>query len=126
MNRSVRGIRSLFSEISRLDGCELLPHTGMPAILDPQHQIPADLQEFYSLCGGAVLFVGDSNYITIDLASERFGKCYESFCMTHGLVGDSPIIAESFTELLQKLIANQGNYFYWLRDDINSLGDAYD
>ncbi|WP_342565752.1 SMI1/KNR4 family protein [Paenibacillus sp. FSL R7-0345] len=138
----------------------------MPEILNPNHRLPADLLEFYSLCGGAVLFegadydiiivppdqlvpanpvilgeqfeedrtsswyiigdAGNSDYLTIDLATGRLGKCYESFHETHGLIGDCPVIAKSFTDLLQCLLANQGGYFYWLEDEFVSLGDGYD
>lgn len=159
-------IREMISKINLLDGCDLFPHSGMPVILHSNHQLPADLREFYSLCGGVVLFagadyeitivppeqfvpanpviigeqvedditadwyiigdVGNSSYITIDLASERLGKCYDSFFETHGLVGDCAVVAESFTELLLHLIVNQGDYFYWLKDEFISLGDAYD
>lgn len=161
-----RDIREMISEINHLDGCEIYPQSGMPVILHSNHQLPADLQEFYSFCGGAVLFAGadyaitivppeqfvpanpviigeqvedditadwyiigdagNSDYITIDLASGRLGKCYESFFDTHGLVGDCAVIAESFAELLLQLIVNQGDYFYWLKDEFISLGDAYD
>jgi hypothetical protein len=65
-------------------------------------------------------------YITIDLAHERSGRCYDSFWDRHGVAGEQPIIANSFTELLQALYDNKGKYPYWLRDDFKSLGDAYD
>ncbi len=67
-----------------------------------------------------------SQYITIDLAPERLGKCYDSFWDIHGLAGDEPVVANSFTELLQRLYENKGEYIYWLKDDFQSLGDAYD
>ena len=65
-------------------------------------------------------------YLTIDLDSTRLGKCYDSFHETHGLVGSMPIVARSFTELLQRLLDNRGDYPYWLRDDFTGMGDAYD
>ncbi|MDJ1472405.1 SMI1/KNR4 family protein [Cytophagaceae bacterium DM2B3-1] len=66
-----------------------------------------------------------SQYITIDLAQERLGRCYDSFWETHALKGNCPVIATSFTELLESLYQHKGEYWYWLRDDFHSLGDAY-
>ncbi|RPD43598.1 SMI1/KNR4 family protein [Hymenobacter sediminis] len=69
---------------------------------------------------------GKSQYITIDLSKERLGKCYDSFWDRHGVAGEQPVIANSFTELLQNLYKNTGNYPYWLEEGFQSLGDAYD
>ena len=69
---------------------------------------------------------GKAQYVTIDLAKERLGKCYDSFWDRHGIVGEQPLIASSFMELLTALFANKGEYPYWLKDDYQSLGDAYD
>ncbi|QYR24100.1 SMI1/KNR4 family protein [Paenibacillus sp. sptzw28] len=69
---------------------------------------------------------GTSEYISIDLAPERYGRCYDSFAETFGLAGDSPIIASSFTELLKRLIDNKGERYYWLDDNFIPIGDAYD
>jgi hypothetical protein len=67
-----------------------------------------------------------TQYITIDLNSQRLGRCYDSFWETHGLVGETPVIASNFTSLLQSLYENKGDYWYWLQEDFQSLGDAYD
>lgn len=37
-----------------------------------------------------------------------------------------PLIAHSFTDLLERLLKNQGNRWYWLEDHFQTLGDAYD
>lgn len=76
---------------------------------------------WYTVCND-----GKSDYLTIDLNKERLGRCYDSFFDRHGLVGESQIIATSFTDLLEKLIKNKGQYWYWLKDGFESLGDAYD
>lgn len=68
----------------------------------------------------------NSQYITIDLSIERLGFCYDSFWDRHGLVGEQPIIAKSFTELLEKLFNSYGKSLYWLEDKFQSYGDAYD
>jgi hypothetical protein len=66
------------------------------------------------------------DYLTIDLNPARLGLCYDSFHETHGLVGDCPVIGRSFTETLACLVENRGDYWYWLKDDHEPLGDAYD
>ena len=48
-----------------------------------------------------------SQYISIDLNKKRFGFCYDSFIETHATPDESPIIAQSFTELLEKLVSNE-------------------
>ncbi|MCU6711218.1 SMI1/KNR4 family protein [Paenibacillus sp. J5C_2022] len=68
---------------------------------------------------------GSSEFITIDLSSDKNGRCYDSFVDRHGVVGDNPIIAKSFSDLLIRLMDNRGQYWYWLEDDFVSLGDAY-
>ena len=66
------------------------------------------------------------DYLSIDFDPTRLGRCYDSFHETHGMVGDTPIIARSFSELLERLLENRGSYPYWLRDDFQPIGDAYD
>ena len=68
----------------------------------------------------------NSQFISIDLTPERYGQCYDSFIGTHSLIGDTSIIAKNFTELLQNLYLGKGQYWYWLQDDFQYLGDAYD
>ncbi|MFX3633285.1 MAG: SMI1/KNR4 family protein [Candidatus Pristimantibacillus sp.] len=68
----------------------------------------------------------EGEFVTIDLAAGRFGRCYDSFYDRHGVVGESQIIALSFTELLERLFQNKGQYWYWLEEDFVTLGDAYD
>ncbi len=65
-------------------------------------------------------------YITIDLSASRRGRCYDSFWDSHGLRGDCPIIARSFTELLVRLYETGGGRWYWLEEEFRPLGDAYD
>ncbi len=64
-------------------------------------------------------------YITIDLAPERLGRCYESFWETHATPNHSPIIATSFTNLIERLLNAKGHHWYWLQSEFQSLGDAY-
>lgn len=69
---------------------------------------------------------GNGDYLTIDLSREHLGRCYDSFFDRHGVAGSCPIIAPSFTDLLTRLFENEGQYWYWLRSDFVSPGDAYD
>ncbi|WP_167280571.1 SMI1/KNR4 family protein [Paenibacillus lupini] len=69
---------------------------------------------------------GSSQYITIDLSYGRCGKCYDSFYEVHGVAGSNAIIANSFTDLLRQLLESKGQYLYWVEDDFEALGDAYD
>lgn len=74
------------------------------------------------------LVAHDSNgdYLTLDCGRERAGRCYDSFHETYDLVGQTPVIARSFTELLTRCYDTRGGYPYWLRAGFVSLGDAYD
>lgn len=158
-------VKELLKKISTLSDCKVYPPNGLP-ITDENLDLPEDVKEFYSLCGGITLYEnkdysikiaapdefvlanplivgerceddissnwyivahsGNSEFLTIDLSPDRFGKCYDSFIDRHGVVGESQIIALSFTELLKNLVNNSGDYWYWLKDDFIQLGDAYD
>ncbi|WP_227775221.1 SMI1/KNR4 family protein [Paenibacillus sp. NAIST15-1] len=67
-----------------------------------------------------------NQYISIDLGKSHLGYCYDSFLETHATPGDSQIIAKSFTELLEHLYASKGENWFWLADNFESYGDAYD
>lgn len=68
----------------------------------------------------------NSQYISIDLAKERLGYCYDSFWDRHGPPGEQAIIARTFTELLERLYSTRGTNWFWLEEDFQSYGDAYD
>lgn len=159
-------LKNLIEKIKKTDDCIVFPPSFTPKCHHETDRLPPDLREFYSLCGGMLLFsskeyavkivephafalanpiiVGElcpedrssqwyiiandmnDGYITIDLARERLGRCYDSFWDRHGVIGDCPIIAQSFSELLFKLFYSQGNYWYWLQEDFITIGDAYD
>lgn len=50
-------------------------------------------------------------HISIDFSPEHLGACYDSFWDCHPT--NSVIIAKSFTELLTRLLINQGRDIYW-------------
>jgi len=69
--------------------------------------------------------VGTDEYLVIDLAPERYGRCYFTEFYLLGCEGWTPIIAESFLGLLQRLekAAAEPDKRFWETDN---LGDAYD
>lgn len=67
-----------------------------------------------------------SQYISIDLRKSHLGYCYDSFLETHANPDESMIIAKSFTELLERLYSSNGEDWFWLEDEFESYGDAYD
>ncbi len=69
---------------------------------------------------------GPEQRISIDLGKDRIGKCYDSFWDIHASPGECPVLALSFSELLEKILNCKGGYWFWLADDFSNLGDAYD
>lgn len=72
--------------------------------------------------------LGDGNYLSIDLHPDRLGKCYDSHWDCHGVAGSSTVVANSFTDLLNRLLVSkgEGDSWYWNSGDFKPLGDAYD
>ena len=60
----------------------------------------------------------------IDLAPRRLGRVYDGFWDRFGVAGSMPVIALSFSDLLERLVESSGEP-YWADDDLG-LGDAYD
>lgn len=112
-----------------------IEYGGFPIeILSPIHVKKANLsllgkeyEEDISSSWYLIADAEDGNYITIDCNPSRLGRCYESFEYSHAVVGNCPIIAFSFTELLHKILSYQGDYFFW-KDNANGIvyRDAYD
>jgi hypothetical protein len=103
------------------------------SIVKPEKFLPANPIIVGERCeedisSGWYIIADDMNgdYLTIDLNQERLGRCYDSFYDRHGVVGSCPIVAKSFSELLERLVNNKGQHWYWLERDFVSLGDAYD
>ncbi|MFK7823422.1 MAG: SMI1/KNR4 family protein [Oligoflexales bacterium] len=102
-------------------------------ILSPQSIVPANPLIVGELCEKDISSSWyviakdcDGQYLTIDFNELRLGRCYESFTDSHGLVGDCPIIAKSFSDLIDQLLIAKGRYCYWTEKSFKSLGDAYD
>lgn len=51
-------------------------------------------------------------YLTIDLNEERKGRCYDSLFDRHRIVGETQLIATSFTDFIQRLLDNKGQHWY--------------
>jgi len=87
-----------------------------------EENIPqGDISENWYVVAGA----GPEQKISIDLSGSRLGKCYDSFWDIHATPGESPVVALSFTDLLERILMNKGQYWYWLADGFEPLGDAY-
>lgn len=69
---------------------------------------------------------GEEQLVSIDLNPDKLGRCYDSFWDRHALVGSCSVIALSFTELLRRSVDTHGSSLYWLSEQFESLGDAYD
>lgn len=101
-----------------------------PAILGEETALEVSSSEAYK--GDVTLdcftIVSDFNgdFLVTDLNKMRYGLCYDAFHETYGLVGDMPIIAKKFTELLENLVKNEGKSIFWLDDNFELLGDVYD
>ena len=68
----------------------------------------------------------NSQILTIDLAEERLGRCYNSFWDRHAVAGSSTVIARSFSEFLQRSFENDGQDVYRHVPGFVAHGDAYD
>lgn len=61
---------------------------------------------------------------TIDFSPQRLGQCYDSFWDRHP--DNSPIVATSFTDFLERLLVVGGkHYYYWDLAGFKSLGAPY-
>jgi len=115
-------------------GLSLLEDAEYPAFISrPKELVPANpviigeqVNDDISTSWYIIANDGSGEYLTIDLDPARLGRCYDSFSDRHGVAGSCPIIATSFTDLLERLVTNQGRHWYWLQPGFRSLGDAYD
>jgi hypothetical protein len=73
----------------------------------------------------ALADVQDGNYLAIDLNPRFHGHCYDAFHETFAMPGYVAIVASSFTDLLERLLAAEGRCSYWLEDDFQNLGEAF-
>jgi hypothetical protein len=64
-------------------------------------------------------------YVTIDLDKDRFGFCYDSYWDKH-VNFDSPIIAKSFVEFLERTFETKGKEWFWADDDFENYGMSHE
>lgn len=115
-------------------GCSLYSSTAYPVeVVPPERFKSANLQIIGEEVlddithSWSIICLGRSGEaISIDLHPHRLGTCYDSFWDCHGVPGDCAVIAASFSDLIERLLSNHGQYWYWLKDDFISMGDAYD
>ncbi len=58
-------MRELLRRIGKMESCKVLPPSGIPEI-----ELPDDLKEFYSFCGGVLLFEGSDYWFNISSPEE--------------------------------------------------------
>ncbi|MCG8709100.1 SMI1/KNR4 family protein [Brenneria sp. 4F2] len=98
-------------------------------ILPPEEILPANIIILGEACAYdlssswyVICKTDNGDYLSIDLSKERNGQCYDSHHEIHGVAGSCPVIAKSFTELLNELYKTNGKDIYWNK---NNYGDAY-
>jgi hypothetical protein len=64
--------------------------------------------------------------LSLDMSQAHGGRCYDSFHETHGLRGDTPVVALTLAELVERLLDDGGRRPYWLREEFVGYGDAFD
>jgi hypothetical protein len=70
--------------------------------------------------------ISNGDYVTMDCDPARLGRCYDSNHETYGLIGQTPIIAASLTDFIERTVAAGAEEYYWLQPGFQSVGDAYD
>ena len=71
--------------------------------------------------------VENGNYLAIDLGGgPHNGRSYDAFWETYASPGQMPVVATSFTALIEQLYETKGQHWYWLQPGFSPLGDAYD
>jgi hypothetical protein len=73
----------------------------------------------------AIAEVGIGNYLALDVSPQHAGLCYDAFRETFARPGYANVIAGSFTDLLNRLLAHHDDSTYWLRDDFQPLGEGF-
>jgi len=88
-------------------------------------EFPPDLIEPITEAWYIIEDEGSSNYATIDLDPARLGRVYDSSWDRHGIPGSCPVIADSFSEFLERLLASNGQRHYWFEEGFVRR-DAFD
>ena len=67
-----------------------------------------------------VLDYGDSNWLALDATQEGHGRILDIFHETVGTVEYHSVVADSFSEMLERVLAKPG--VYWLAEDFEPNG----
>lgn len=59
----------------------------------------------------------NNDYLAINLSKQRLGRCNDSNWEIHGVPDSCTIIADSFTDLLERLVMNKGKSWYGLQEN---------
>lgn len=66
----MRSIKEIIEKIKSFDNCIIYPPNGIPQI-STKHNLPKDVEEFYTICGGIELFTDADMGVNI-VSPERF------------------------------------------------------
>lgn len=77
---------------------------------------------------GFYFFADDFNgdYLAINFGHKNNGLVVDGFHETFGNEGDTPVIALSFGEIINRLLENRGGYPFWLNDKATIYRDWYE
>ncbi len=116
-------------------GIDFFSTSGAPTCIVPPPQfVPAnpviafteegydDISDAWHLLAG----ISNGDYIVVDCDPTRLGRCYDGNHETYGLGGQTPIIAGSFSEFIERTLAVGEGGYYWAQPSFHALGDAYD
>jgi hypothetical protein len=117
----------------RYSNCKVSPPAGLPAL--ESHELPEDIRLFYERCGGLRLFEDKDHSCQIVSPSEFVlsnpvivGELVEEDISSHWYIigndGNGDYISIDLHP--DRLVQINGERWYWLREDFESLGDAYD
>lgn len=97
-----------------------------PAEMLPSNPVIVDERVSDDITGSwyVIALTDNGDYLSIDLDPDRQGHCYDSHHEVHGLAGECPVIALSFSELVERLL--EARTAYWTVEGFQSYGDAYD
>ena len=113
----------MLKELATIPDCHLYPPSGLPVIKDNE-VLPADLRQFYELCGGADLFVG-TKHSTYIVPPDRFVPANPAI-----LIGVSREELSdpdyTFSNSWYILVDNESGEYITIDLNPNKLGYCYD
>lgn len=87
------------------------PHEFVPSnpiqLGEPAEELPC--ASWYVLAMGP----GRSDVVAIDLDEARYGFIIDAFFDHYGVEGESPVIALTLKEFVERCLATKGDHWYW-------------